>query len=71
MATPPPPGQKTILGRGSYPEFLRISELLRKETVGGILLLVAAVAALVWANSPGADSYFACATSRSASRPCT
>ena len=59
MATPPPPGQKTILGRGSYPEFLRISELLRKETVGGILLLVATVAALVWANSPAADSYFA------------
>jgi NhaA family Na+:H+ antiporter len=59
MATPPPPGQKTILGRGSYPEFLRINELLRKETVGGILLLVATVAALVWANSPAADSYFA------------
>jgi Na+:H+ antiporter, NhaA family len=59
MATPPSPGQKTILGRGSYPEFLRISELLRKETVGGILLLVATVAALVWANSPAAESYFA------------
>ncbi|EMY33689.1 pH-dependent sodium/proton antiporter [Arthrobacter crystallopoietes BAB-32] len=49
---------KTILGRGSYPEYLRLSDLLRKETVGGILLLIAAVAALVWANSPAAGSYF-------------
>jgi len=33
--------------------------LLRKETVGGILLVIAAVIALVWANSPIADAYFA------------
>lgn len=32
---------------------------LRKDTVGGGLLLIAALTALVWANSPLADSYFA------------
>ncbi|THJ67831.1 Na+/H+ antiporter NhaA [Arthrobacter echini] len=48
-----------ILQRPSYPEYLRISELMRKETVGGILLLIAAVLALAWANSPWGDTYFA------------
>ena len=37
----------------------RVSEILRKETVGGIILLIAAAAALVWANSPWADTYHA------------
>lgn len=49
----------TLLPRRSWAETTRISEILRKETVGGALLLVAAVAALVWANSPAADSYAA------------
>jgi NhaA family Na+:H+ antiporter len=48
-----------VFGRGSYGEATRIDEILRKESVGGALLLVAAVAALVWANSPAAPSYFA------------
>ncbi|WP_043447215.1 Na+/H+ antiporter NhaA [Arthrobacter sp. L77] len=48
-----------ILQRSSYPEYLRISEILRKETVGGILLLIAATLAIIWANSPFSDSYFA------------
>lgn len=30
---------------------------LRDETVGGVLLLVAAAVALIWANSPWADAY--------------
>jgi NhaA family Na+:H+ antiporter len=46
-----------LLTRGSWSESQRFSEILRKETVGGILLLVAAGAALVWANSPWSDSY--------------
>ncbi|WP_309129842.1 Na+/H+ antiporter NhaA [Microbacterium sp.] len=37
----------------------RITALLRKEAVGGILLVVAAAVAIVWANSPASDSYFA------------
>ena len=35
---------------GSWPEATRLAEVLRRETVGGILLIVAAVAALVAAN---------------------
>ncbi|MCU1566685.1 MAG: sodium/proton antiporter, NhaA family [Pseudarthrobacter sp.] len=53
------PTLSTIFGRGSYAEALRIGEILRKETVGGALLVAAAVIALVWANSPASDSYFA------------
>jgi NhaA family Na+:H+ antiporter len=40
-------------------EATRIATVLRKEAVGGILLVVAAVVAIIWANSPAADSYFA------------
>ena len=47
------------LRRGSYREVLRVGQILRRETVGGILLVVAALIAIVWANSPAADSYFA------------
>ncbi|PFG34954.1 Na+/H+ antiporter NhaA [Sanguibacter antarcticus] len=47
----------TLLSRGTWPETARIAEILRKETVGGILLLVATVLALTWANSPWSDSY--------------
>ncbi|MFZ3454179.1 Na+/H+ antiporter NhaA [Arthrobacter sp. 7Tela_A1] len=48
-----------FFGRNSYREHLRIGEILRKETVGGVLLLIATVAALIWANSPASESYFA------------
>ena len=62
-STPAPKTNKvfgsTVFARGSYAEALRIGEILRKETVGGALLVIAAVIALVWANSPAADSYFA------------
>ncbi|UTX53796.1 Na+/H+ antiporter NhaA [Leucobacter aridicollis] len=44
---------------GGFAEARRIAELLRKETVGGILLVVAALIAIVWANSPAAAGYFA------------
>ena len=47
------------LRRGSYREVLRVGEILRKETIGGLLLVVAALVAIVWANSPLTDSYFA------------
>ncbi|CAM5784422.1 Na+/H+ antiporter NhaA [Cellulomonas persica] len=54
-----PSSAPSLLSRRSWPETRRISEILRKETVGGALLLLATVAALVWANSPAADSYTA------------
>jgi NhaA family Na+:H+ antiporter len=47
----------TLFGRGSWAEARRIADVLRKETIGGVLLLAGAVLALVWANSPWADSY--------------
>ncbi len=31
----------------------------RQESAGGVVMLLAAIVALVWANSPAADSYFA------------
>jgi NhaA family Na+:H+ antiporter len=46
-----------MLTPGSWAEAKRFSEILRKETVGGVLLLFAAAAALVWANSPWAATY--------------
>jgi NhaA family Na+:H+ antiporter len=47
----------TILGRGSWAETRRITGILRKETVGGALLLAAAAIALLWANSPWGEAY--------------
>ncbi|WP_433065246.1 Na+/H+ antiporter NhaA [Dactylosporangium sp. CS-033363] len=35
----------------------RIAEILRTETAGGVLLLIAALAAFAWANSPWAAAY--------------
>jgi NhaA family Na+:H+ antiporter len=48
---------RSLMSRGSWPEAQRIGVVLRKETVGGALLLLATVVALVWANSPAGDSY--------------
>ncbi|MEV5070705.1 Na+/H+ antiporter NhaA [Microbacterium sp. LMI12-1-1.1] len=55
----PRPTSSSFPRRGSYAEASRIGALLRKEAVGGALLVAAAVVALIWANSPAADSYFA------------
>lgn len=53
-----------LFTRGSWPEAARIADVLRRETVGGTILLVAAVAALVLANSPWSDAYFDLAATR-------
>ena len=50
-------GSSHLFGRGSWLEARRIADILRKETIGGILLLAGAVVALVWANSPWGDAY--------------
>ncbi|PRB39707.1 Na+/H+ antiporter NhaA [Arthrobacter sp. MYb23] len=59
----PEPGASSqtskVFSRSSYPEYRRILAILRTETVGGALLLAATVVALIWANSPAADGYFA------------
>ena len=59
--TPPvsSPSTATVLRRGSHNEFVRISAILRKETVGGAILLAATVAALIMANSGFSDAYYA------------
>ena len=58
MSTPPPSAVDRLFGRGSWPEVNRIGGILRTETVGGTLLVIAAVTALAWANSPWAETYF-------------
>lgn len=49
--------RRKFLARLSLPERTYVVDALRAETVGGVLLLVAAIAALIWANTPLADSY--------------
>ncbi|MFG3284192.1 Na+/H+ antiporter NhaA [Streptomyces sp. NPDC048111] len=53
--TAPAPSNRKLLGRLPLPERTYIAEALRAETVGGVLLLVAAIAALIWANTLGAS----------------
>jgi len=45
-----------LFGR-SRPEARRIADILREETVGGALLLLGTVLALIWVNSPWGDRY--------------
>ena len=59
-----PEGQKDrpvqhLLARGTWPEARYVASALRTETVGGALLLGAAVIALIWANTPWQDAYIA------------
>ncbi|MEU5419923.1 Na+/H+ antiporter NhaA [Streptomyces sp. NPDC020667] len=49
--------RSVFLGRLPLPERTYLADALRTETVGGVLLLIAAVAALIWANTPLRDSY--------------
>jgi NhaA family Na+:H+ antiporter len=46
-----------LFGRGSWPEAGRVADILRKETIGGMLVLLAALAAVVAANTPAQDRY--------------
>ncbi|MET7378938.1 Na+/H+ antiporter NhaA [Streptomyces sp. NPDC005526] len=53
MAAPPTSDTaRKVLGRLSLPERTFVVDALRAETVGGVLLLLAALAALAWANIP-------------------
>ncbi|MEU1040236.1 Na+/H+ antiporter NhaA [Streptomyces sp. NPDC005907] len=56
--TAPSTATRKFLGRLSLPERNFVANALRAETVGGILLLAAAITALIWANVPALhDSY--------------
>ncbi|AZP19378.1 Na+/H+ antiporter NhaA [Streptomyces aquilus] len=58
MAAPRSTTPRKVFGRLSLPERTFVADALRTETVGGVLLLAAAIAALIWANVPGLhDSY--------------
>src|SRR3954451_1588407 len=59
MANPTPRPVTRLFPRGSLPEASRIADILRAETVGGALLVGAAVLALVRANSPWSEAYSA------------
>ncbi|WP_405537478.1 Na+/H+ antiporter NhaA [Streptomyces sp. NBC_00075] len=55
---PAPRRERSVfLGLPSWPERAQVARALRTETVGGLLLLAAAVVALVWANTPWSDAY--------------
>ncbi len=47
----------TVPARSDPRETVRLTDLLRQESVGGVLLLVAALAAVIWANTPWRDAY--------------
>ncbi|MDQ2797857.1 MAG: Na+/H+ antiporter NhaA [Actinomycetota bacterium] len=57
MSEPVESPPRRLLSRGTWPETRYVASALRTETVGGALLLGAAVIAIVWANSPWADAY--------------
>lgn len=50
-----------IFDRPPLSERIWLLNALRGETIGGVLLLTAAVIAIAWANSPWGDAYFALA----------
>src|SRR3954467_14294343 len=52
-----PQRSRPLFSLGSWSEDSRIAAVLRKETIGGLLLLVATLVALAWANSPWSDAY--------------
>ncbi|WP_199521251.1 Na+/H+ antiporter NhaA [Jiangella anatolica] len=47
---------RRLFSRSSWPEAQYVASILRSETTGGFLMLVAAATAIVWANV-GTDSY--------------
>ncbi|GGP00572.1 Na+/H+ antiporter NhaA [Wenjunlia tyrosinilytica] len=52
-----PPRRSIFLGRLPLPERNFVADALRTETVGGVLLLAAAIVALVLVNTPARDVY--------------
>ncbi|MFG2456532.1 Na+/H+ antiporter NhaA [Streptomyces sp. NPDC048523] len=52
-----PQSRSLFLGVLPLPERQAVARALRTETVGGLILLAAAVVALVWANSPFSGAY--------------
>ncbi|MFI9201200.1 Na+/H+ antiporter NhaA [Streptomyces sp. NPDC053048] len=57
MTTAPPSRRSVFLGLLPWPERRAVAAALRTETIGGLVLLVASVVALIWANSPWSGAY--------------
>jgi NhaA family Na+:H+ antiporter len=57
MSHDSPPVQRRLFGRLEPGEETFLGRALRQETVGGAILLVAAAAALIWANTPWHEAY--------------
>ncbi|MDQ0831389.1 NhaA family Na+:H+ antiporter [Streptomyces achromogenes] len=55
--TDAPQSRSLFLGLLPLPERQAVARALRTETVGGLILLAAAVVALLWANSPFSGAY--------------
>lgn len=54
-----PARARIVLARGTYREYSRIERIITAESTGGLILLIATVAALVLANSPASGAYTA------------
>ncbi|MGL5910878.1 MAG: Na+/H+ antiporter NhaA, partial [Phycicoccus sp.] len=54
---PPPRSRGARVRRPAWVEAQAVTDALRTETIGGTLLLLAALAALVLANSPASEVY--------------
>jgi NhaA family Na+:H+ antiporter len=52
-----PAGRARLFAPASFLESSRVAEVLRAEAVGGLLLMIGACIALVWANSPWSAAY--------------
>jgi NhaA family Na+:H+ antiporter len=57
LPAPSTPRPRNLFARGSWLESSRTADILRAESTGGILLIVAAAIGLAWANSPWHASY--------------
>ena len=62
--------RSSLFSPGTWAEDGRVAHILRKETVGGALLLLATVIALIWANPPCLTAIFGCWIPRSAPPQC-
>ena len=57
MTPAPQTTRPRLFRRSSWPETRFVANALRTETTGGLILLVAALAALLFANSPWREAY--------------
>ncbi|GGL45550.1 Na+/H+ antiporter NhaA [Phycicoccus endophyticus] len=59
LPTPRSPERRRVFNRPSWAEAQLVADALRTETIGGAILLFAAVLAIALVNSPAADAYTA------------